>query len=146
MYNFAALSEQGWVEDSMSTLNNLFICYMLTDGGQSLVFENNLISLPKTYHKFINDPVGMAGQVSSDLQLLLGRHFSQVEATARAVEVNAKHYAILMSAVVLTEKGDRLQLSKIMEISGPELRKIINISNYGDGEQILSDLLDRLRS
>lgn len=146
MYNFAALSEQGWVEDGMSTLNNLFMCYLLTDGAQSLLFNNSLISLPTTYQRFINDPSAMASQVSSDLQLLLGRHFAQVDASARAVEVTTKHYAILMSAVVMTEKGERLQLSKIMEISGPELRKIINISNYGDGEQILSDLLDRLRS
>ena len=146
MYNFASLSEQGWVEDSLATLNHLFVCYMLTDGGQSLLFEGNLINLPGTYHKYINDPQGMAVQVGADLQLLLSRYFQQVDATARAVEITAKHYAVLMSAVVINEKGERFQLSKIMEISSSSLRKIIDVSNYGDGEQVLSDLINKLRN
>ncbi|MDD2819179.1 MAG: hypothetical protein PHN51_10370 [Candidatus Nanopelagicales bacterium] len=140
MYNFAALSDQGWVEDSQSTLSHLFMCYMLTDAAQSLLFQNNLISLPNTYHQFINDPAGMATQVATDLRRLLSRHFAQAEATARAVEITPRYYAVLMSAVVMTEKGEQLQLSKVMEIQGDDLRNIIDASNYGDGERILSDI------
>jgi len=146
VYRFPSLSEQGWVEDGLSILNNLFICYLLTDGGQSLVFGDNLTSLPVAYHLHINNPEAMAARVTSDLQSLLGRHFPQAEASARAVEITLKHYAILMSAVVITDKGEQLQLSKIMEISSENLRKVIDVSNYGEGERVLSDLAQQFRS
>jgi hypothetical protein len=138
MYKVAALSDQGWVDDDKSILNHLFTCYMLTDAAQSLIFEGNLISLPQTYYRFINEPERMANQVGEDLQSLLGKYFVDVQANALAKEITTKHYAIVLKAAVVTSRNERLELVKVMEIDSHNLRKIIDVNNFGDGEQYLN--------
>lgn len=139
-YQIASISEQGWINDPSIILNYAFTCYMLTDAAQTLVYQNNLISLPYTYHLYINDPEQMAIAMQSDLTKLLQRYFQQVDVRTQAKEISGKHYAVLLSAAVMTEQNEKIELSKVMEIDSNNLRKIIEVNNYGDGQDLLGNL------
>lgn len=137
MYRVASISDKGWIADDKNTMSYVFGCYMLTDAAQTLLYENNLISLPLTYHQYINDPDGMAAAVVNDLTKLMGYYFPQVDVRARAKQVSGTHYAVLMEVSVITESNERLQLARLMEIDNDNLRKILNVNNYGDLESTL---------
>lgn len=134
MHRVASLSDKGWISDDKGTLAYVFGCYMLTDSSQSLLYEGNLINLPQTYHLYINDPDGMAAGVVSDLTRLMGGYFPQVDVRARSKQISGTHYAVLMEVTVITESNERIQLAKLMEIDNDNLRKILNVNNYGDLE------------
>ena len=135
-----SLSEQGWISDSYKILNNTVSYYILTDAAQSLMFEGNLISLPETYYKYINQPVEMASAVKTDLEKMLSRYFSVAEVNTEAKALSDSKYAILLYAAAVTEDGTRIELSKVVEISTTGLRKIIEVNNYGDGISYLQKL------
>ena len=135
-----SLSEQGWISDSYKILNNTVSYYILTDAAQSLMFEGNLISLPETYYKYINQPVEMASAVKTDLEKMLSRYFSVAEVNTEAKALSDSKYAILLNAAAVTEDGTRIELSKVVEISTTGLRKNIEMNNYGDGISYLQKL------
>lgn len=134
MYRVASISDKGWIADDKNTLAYVFGCYMLTDSAQSLIYDGKLINLPYTYYQFINDPDGMANAVVSDLTKLVGNYFPEVDVKARAKQVSGSHYAVLMEVTATTETNERIQLAKLMEIDNDNLRKILNVNNYGDLE------------
>lgn len=137
MYRVASISDKGWISDDKSTLSYVFGCYMLTDSAQTLLYSGRLINLPQTYYQFINDPDGMANAVISDLSNVVGAHFPQVDVKARAKQISGSHYAILMQVTATTESNERIQLAKLMEIDNDNLRKILDVNNYGDLESTL---------
>lgn len=139
MHSIASLSDQGWVSDPRTVLNYVVTCYMLSDAAQSLTFQGNIKSLSETYYKHINNPDNMAAAMSSELNTTLTHYFAHVDVSARAKEVSGKHYAIVLKVMVMTDDGERLDLAKVMEIDSQSLRKIIEINNYGDARDILSN-------
>lgn len=136
----ASLSEQGWITDSYKILNNIVSYYILTDAAQTLMFNGNLTSLPETYYKYINDPVGMASAMKSDLDKLLSRYFSIAEVETDVKQLSDSKYGILLHAAAVTDDGTRIDLSKVVEISTSGLRKIIEVNNFGDGLSYLKNL------
>lgn len=140
MYHVAAISDLGWVDDPATTLNSLFTYYLLSDAAQSLLYQNEIKSMSQAYYGYINDPTGMANQVTSDLQELLSKYFVQVDVSCKAKEITQKYYAVVIRASVVTEKNERLELSKVMEIDSNNLRKIIDVNNYGDGLNVISSI------
>lgn len=140
MYNIGSLSGQGWVDDPPTVLSYVMSCYILTDAAQTVMFGDNVISLANTYHKYINDPDKMAVAVKQDITRLIDRHFPECDVTCRAKEVEDGSYALLLYATAITSKGERIELSRVAEVSASNLRRIININNYGDAK----DLFDRL--
>lgn len=140
MYKLASLSEQGWISDPKIILSYIMTSYMLTDASQSLVFEGNLKSLPETYYKHINDPTAMASAMSSELNVLLLAYFVHADVDAQAKQVNGKHHAIVLRASVMTEEGERVDLAKLMEIDTQNLRRIVNVNNYGDALSSLAQM------
>lgn len=135
-----SLSDQAWVVDDNKILEYLISYYILTDSMQTLIFQDNLINLPETYYKYINDPVGMASGIKSDLDKLLSRFFSVVEVNTNVKKIDDKWYAILLYVSVITKDYNKIELSKIVKISTTKLRKIINMNNYGDGMSYLNQL------
>lgn len=136
----ASLSEQGWITDSYKILNNIVSCYILTDAGQTLMFNGNLTSLPETYYKYINEPVQMADAVKQDLDRLISRYFPIAEVETDTKQLSDSKYAILLHAAAVTEDGTRIDLSRVVEMSTSGLRKIIEVNNFGDGVSYLRDL------
>lgn len=136
----ASLSEQGWITDSYKILNNIVSYYILTDAAQSLIFESNLISLPETYYKYINQPTEMASAVKSDLDKMISRHFPIADVNTEVKAMSDSQYAILLYAAAVTEDGTRIELSKVVEISTTGLRKIIEVNNFGDGLEYLRNI------
>lgn len=132
MFKIGSLSDQGWVSDPAATLNYLLTCYLLTDVGQTLLFKGNVTSLSYTYHLYINEPEQMATAVSSDLTTLLERYFAQVQVRCKSKLIEGATYGILIQAIAITQDGERVELSKVMEISTNNLRKIIHANNYGE--------------
>ena len=128
-----SLSDLGWVDNSETLLSKLLGYYILTDSAQSVIFQNNLINLPQTYYEYINDPQGMATRIKNDLDTLLSRYFSLVEVETEAVAKTESVYGILLYATVVDDKGIKVNLGKVAEISSTGVTKVISINNYGDG-------------
>lgn len=136
-----SLSEHGWVTDSSKVLNYLLSYYILTDNGQSLTFQDNLINLPLTYYEHINDPDAMAAGIKSDLDRLLSRYFDMIEVQTEARKIDESRYGVLLYASVVDENSRRVDLSKVVEINTTGLRRVIDINNYGDGIATLGQLV-----
>lgn len=128
-----SLSDLGWVDNSETLLSKLLGYYILTDSAQSVIFQNNLINLPQSYYEYINDPQGMATRIKNDLDTLLSRYFSMVEVETEAVAKTESVYGILLYATVVDDKGIKVNLGKVAEISSTGVTKVISINNYGDG-------------
>ena len=137
----ASLSEQAWITDSAKILNNLMSYYILTDSSQSVMFQDKLINLPFTYYKFINDPVGMNAAVKTDLDTLLSRYFPVVDVTTEVKQLTNTRFGILLYASVIDEESNRIELAKVTEISTTGLRKVIDVSNNGDGRAYLGSMV-----
>lgn len=140
MATLPALSEEGWITEGNSVLYHLISYYILTDAAQTIAFQGNLINLPETYYKFVNDPTGMNSAVRSDLDKLLGRYFANVDIITQTKELTSKKYAILINVIVTDSLGKRYTLTNITEINTAGLRNIINFNNYGDGSDYLTGL------
>lgn len=140
MKTVPSLSEQSWVTDSAKILNHLISYYILTDNAQSLVFQDSLINLPYTYYQHINDPESMATAVKSDLDKLLSRYFSIVDVKVQSRQIEGKKYGIVISAAIVDDDNKRVDLSQVVEINTTGLRNVINVSNYGDGVDLLGQL------
>lgn len=135
-----SLSEQGWITESKKILNNLVSYYILTDAAQSLAYQNNLINLPETYYKYINDPDGMASAVTRDLESLLSRYFQMVDVESEAKDLGDSRYAILIYASVVDETNTKIELSRVTQIDSTGLRRIVEINNRGDARTLLVNL------
>lgn len=140
MFKIGSLSDQGWVSDPAAILNYLITCYLLTDVGQTLLFKGNVTSMAYTYHLHINEPEQMATAVMSDLTGLLERYYTQVQVRCKAKLIEGSNYGILLQAIAVTEQGERVELSKVMEISTNNLRKIIHAGNYGDANEVFNSI------
>ena len=135
-----SLSEIGWITESKKILNNLVSYYILTDAAQSLAYQGNLINLPETYYKYINDPDGMANAVSRDLESLLSRYFQMVDVETEAKDLGDSRYAVLIYASVVDDAGVRVELSRVTQIDSTGLRRIVEINNRGDARNLMTNL------
>lgn len=135
-----SLSHEGWITSSKSILAYNIAHYILSDAGQSIAFQGNIINLPETYYKNINDPDAMAVAVKSDLESLLGRYFVSVEVQTAAKEITNKKFAILIFATVIDKDNVKHDISRITEINSASLRKIIEINNFGEGLNYLRSI------
>lgn len=135
-----SLSESGWINSSKDILSAAISYYILSDAAQSIAFQDNIINLPETYFKYINDPDGMNNAIKSDLDRLLGRYFINVDVETKVKELSAKKFAILFYVAVIDEENVKTELSNIAEISSSGLRKILSMNNFGDGLSYLQCL------
>lgn len=128
-----SLSDKGFIESPKLILSRKIADYILTDAAQSLTMKEELISLPATYHRFINDPEGMARQVREDVQNLLGHYFDSVEDIRADVEMDDKASAtIALYATVRDVYGKEHGLGNIVYMDPDGLGKVVGINNYGD--------------
>ena len=132
-----SLSEKGWITDSTTMLSKLLSFYMLTDAAQTLVYQDNLINLPETYYKHINEPLDMALAVKADITKLLERHFDTVDVMADVEDKGSSKVAILIYAHVIDDRGVKVSLGKVLEMDNEGLRKTVDVNNYGDGLALL---------
>lgn len=135
-----SLTDQAWVNDGSKMLNHILSYYILTDNGQSIAFNTRLVSLPYTYFRYINDPEEMRSAVKLDLEKLLNAYFEGVEVSTETRELSPSRFGILMSATVTDNTGKRLSMSKISEMSNDGLRRVMDISNMGEGLRVLNSL------
>jgi len=130
----ATLSNDGWVSSSKKILDNLLSNYVLTDASQSYLFEDRLVSLPRTYHENINNPEGMVTGVRNDLEGLLNKYFPIVNIDVELKNVpQTNEVTILIRAVCVDDNNVRTELSKISVIGESKLRKVMNLNNYAEG-------------
>ena len=132
-----SLSELGWVENSEVILSKLLGYYILTDAAQSVMFQGNLINLPETYFRNINDPLNMAVDVRSDLEKLLSRYFPTIEVSCEAVAKTESAYAIAIYASVIDQEGIKVSLGRVVNLNSTGVSKVIEVNNYGDGLAML---------
>jgi hypothetical protein len=135
-----SLSESGWITSSKDILSSVMSYYILSDAAQSISFQDNIINLPETYFKFINDPEGMTNAIKSDLDKILSRYFVNVDVETKVKELDNKKYAILLYVAVIDDESIKTELSNVAEISSSGLRKILSMNNFGDGLSYLNSI------
>lgn len=140
MKTVASLSEQGWIHDSNKILNNLMSYYILSDSAQSLCFQGNIINLPETYYKYINDPEGMCVGIKQDLDSMLSRYFQLVDVVPMVKSLTNKNYAILLYVSVIDYDNVKIDLSKVVEFNSGGLRKVIDVNNRGNAVDMFNSL------
>jgi len=135
-----SLTQEGWVTNSKDKLAFLLSYYILSDAAQSISFQNNIINLPETYYKNINNPDQMSFDVKNDLDKLLSRYFVNVDIVTEIKEIDNKKFAILIYASVIDDDNIKTELTKITEINSSGLKNIIDVNNYGSGLSYLNSL------
>jgi hypothetical protein len=135
-----SLSEEGWVKSSPDVLAYNLAHYILSDAAQSITFQGNIINLPETYYLNINNPVGMASAIKTDLERLLGRYFVSVDVTTDVKEIAPKNYAILIYAAVIDDENIKHELTRVTDTGVGGVRRILEMNNYGDGIGYLNAL------
>lgn len=132
-----SLSDKGWVTDTETMLAKVLSFYLLTDGAQSLSFQDNLTNLPETYYEHINAPLDMSVAIREDLTKVLGRYFETVEVDTEVKDKGGTEVGILLYASVVDDKGKRVSMGKVLEMNNEGLRKTVDINNHGDGKALL---------
>jgi len=113
----ASLSEQGWIQDPSKILNFIISYYILSDVAQSVCYQDNIINLPETYYKFINDPDGMGSAVKSDLDKLVSKYFDTIDINVSVKALTDAEYGILLSVSVIDKDGNKIELTRIADIN-----------------------------
>lgn len=135
-----SLTEEGWVISSKDILAYNLSHYILSDAAQSIVFHGNIINLPETYFKYINSPQDMALAIRSDLEKLLGRYFTSVDVITEIKEITSKNFAILIYVSVIDNENIKHELTRVTEANSTNIRKIIQMNNYGDAVNYLQSV------
>lgn len=135
-----SLTEEGWITSSKDTLAYVVAHYILSDAMQSIAYKGNVINLPETYYKYINDPDGMASAVKSDLERLLGRYFVTTDVVTEIKELSSKQFAVLIYASVIDKDNIKHELTRITEASSAGIRNIVQMNNYGDAVNYLNSI------
>lgn len=127
-------SERGFVTSAESLLATLLGNYYLTEEQQSLIYRDDIISLPKTYYQHINDPKGFRRRVSMDLEILLRLYFEEidVDSEVRFDETKPSHANIAVFASVIDKYGKKISLGNVIRVDETGFREFIGINNYGD--------------
>lgn len=136
-----SLTTKGWIIETKDILEKILSYYILTDNGQSISFANNLINLPSTYYKYINDPEGMKIQVKNDLTTLLSRYFSIIEIETSIRKITESKFGILIYATVIDEENNKVELGKVLDVEeNYNLKNIISVNNFGTGVQTFNSI------
>lgn len=136
------LDTDGFVKQGQLMIDYLLSYYILTDGSQSLLFKDSLLSLPKTYAKYMDDADGFARAIRSDLNVLLNKYFKIVDVVAEAYKnEKTKGYYVILSASVMDDNGHKYDLSKVTHISKSRSLKIFNFNNYAMARAYLDNLV-----
>jgi len=136
-----SLTTKGWIIETKDILEKILSYYILTDNGQSISFANNLINLPYTYFKNINDPEGMKIQIKNDLTTLLSRYFTISDIETKVKKNTESKFDILIYATIIDDKNNKIELGKILNIEeNYNLKNIISINNFGTGVQIFNNI------
>jgi len=125
------LDTDGFVRQGQTMLDYLLSYYILTDTAQSLLFKDSLISLPRTYAKYMDDADGFARGIRSDLNILLQKYFKIVDVISEAYKnEKTKGYYVVISASVIDDNNHKYDISKVTDIKNSKSLKIFNFSNY----------------
>lgn len=135
-----SLSEAGWITDPAIILAKLLGYYLMTDGAQSIAYRGQLINLPGTYRKYINEPEQLSLGIRADILTLLGRYFSNVDVETSVVNTSPAAANIMLFAIVVTDTGEQINLGKVVQMNIDNITKVLDISNLGDGLQALNTL------
>ena len=90
---------------------------------------------------YINDPIGMATGVRTDLERLLSRYYPVVDIETAAKSLSGNKYGILIYTSVVDASNTKIELSRVVQVSTTGLREIIDMNNYGDASSCLSSLI-----
>jgi len=136
------LDTDGFVKQSQAMIDYLLSYYILTDTAQSLLFKNSLISLPKTYAKYMDDAEGFAKAIKDDLNTLLQKYFKIVDVITSVYKNEiTKGYYVIISASVIDDNNHKYDISKVTHIHKSKSLKIFNFNNYGAAKAYVESIL-----
>lgn len=134
------LSERGYIEDTRLIMAYIMSCYYTTDKKQSLLYNPDLISLPYTYYKHINDPKDLADAINNDISKLLSYYYETVDVETEARITDSVFATIALYATVIDRDGKKVGIGNLVNFDTKGLGRVIEINNYGDGLSYLRSL------
>lgn len=141
------LSTQGWVTDSMSLLARILADYILTDAEQSLIYRDELCSLPKTWYENIRSGADFAEAMKLDLGKMLRRHFENYDISTEFSVGESNFVTVYIYISVIDTQGIKHSVGNIATVDEENLGKIIKIVNgtngYADGVVFYREYIKR---
>lgn len=116
------LTRNGWIQDSITKAQKLFIYFLHSEASQSNEFKGNITSLPHLIHLHGNSPTSMVSNLRSALIQYLGKYYDDVVVEARHDgSADNPQYTITVEITVVTNR-ERIGFGYLLQMSDKQLQ------------------------
>jgi hypothetical protein len=106
-----------------------------TDGLQSNLYANTIISLPAIIQKFAGDIPRLCIEMRSALEEYYGRYYDQALVNVSSDSATTEGTKVtLKMGIEVSEQGQNYQIARLINIADSKISKIINLNNQGNDE------------
>lgn len=135
---YPSLSTTGWIRSMNEKVDQIFADYMVNQHNQTVLFLNNVKSLPYTVKQYYSQPHRLADKIREDLEHILSPHFDFVH-----VEVEYEKHWDEQSHQELEEYDYTIEMSirqgeyqwkqfKSLHMKDSKFEQLVGINYNGD--------------
>jgi hypothetical protein len=138
MVLYPSLSEDGWVDNSITKADNLLSDWFVSDFSQTYLYTGAVSSLPWLIQDNNGDLVSTAKAARTNLNYYFSQYFNSVVVeTSASSSTDSPSKGNLSIYVKFTDSnGKEFIVGKMLSIANMKITDIININNEGDGSVI----------
>lgn len=129
------MGTQKFATDLVGKFTHLFANFMTTDHAQTLIFNNNVVSLSRLTQQAGNDAAKLKPLLQKALTDFLSSHFDTVNVTvtiSQAKDVGFEGHYDIQVHVGLQDNNETLSDSYLLRTVQGKLERMIRLHNYGD--------------
>lgn len=129
---YPSLSASGWVTAMGEKADNLFADFMVAESLQSHTCQGSVTSLPDIVQKYRHDPLRLAEEVRTALEVYYGRYYDSAEfqVTLKNANTTGTTYGFEIYGKLVSE-GKEYSLGKLLETDGHKVRQVFDKNNFG---------------
>ena len=126
-----SLSPAGWVTDVATKADILMAWFFESIKSQTYIYGSNVSNLQWLIEEYGSNTMTLTSQISSTLEIYLGRYFDFVSATVTADDTpsNLNGSITITIHCLITDNGIQYSLGKLLQVSDSTVIDIININN-----------------
>lgn len=130
-FMFPSLSPEAWVTSPNSIADIMFAHFVVANYSQTLVYLEQVSSLPWLIQKYQDDITQMASSIQAQLNTYYGRVFQQVstEVTGEQDANNPNKYLLRIYISFTGDDGQTYNLANALDVLDSKVTKIIKINN-----------------
>lgn len=119
--NVPTLSRNGWISDSITKAQRLFIYFLHSEASQSNEFKGNISSLPYLIHLYGNSPTAMVTNLRSTLTRYLSKHYSSVVVDVRHNGSDDNPQYTLTVEITVVDERERSDFGYLLQMNNKQL-------------------------